>query len=100
MSDQPKRPWEAQSEVSAYLRGDQPVNDDYPDEGQQPTEEWEAGYQAATARFADLLQAVSWRTLLDLPEKPTELDRQMTYIAAMARGLSDAEARAEGWRSE
>lgn len=37
--------------------------------------------------------------LLDLPDKPTEFDRVSTYRAALAHGLSDAEAREEGWPS-
>ena len=35
--------------------------------------------------------------LLCLPEDPTEDDRVATYRAALAHGLSDAEAREEGW---
>jgi len=37
--------------------------------------------------------------LLDLPENPTESDRVATYEAALASGLSDYEAREEGWPS-
>jgi hypothetical protein len=35
--------------------------------------------------------------LLDLPDNPTEADRIATYRAALASGLSDPEAREEGW---
>jgi len=37
--------------------------------------------------------------LLVLPENPTEADRIATYHAALAHGLSDYEAREEGWPS-
>ena len=38
--------------------------------------------------------------LLVLPDNPTEDDRVAIYRAALTSGLSDAEAREEGWPTE
>lgn len=45
----------------------------------------------------DTCPAIVNPPLLDLPDEPTEFDRVSTYQAALAHGLSDAEAREEGW---
>ena len=47
----------------------------------------------------DLPRAIQSGALLHLPDHPTEEDRLAVYLAALATGLSDAEAREEGWPS-